>query len=143
MALMMVFFVFVWVWSGVGGFEFPFLATAHFLARKYFGDGPLSLPLCKHVRATYIPTGDRFGGAQFPKFVLWRASIPEICPLAGLNSRILSRNFYSRHVEFLRAPRMNRHKNSGPKGLLWSLSLPTLRSFSPSFHTSTHRQFHW
>ena len=36
---------------------------------------------------------------------------------------------------------MNRNKNSGPKGLLRSLSLPTLRSFSPSLHTSTHKQF--
>jgi len=52
-----------------------------------------------------------------------------------------SRNFYSRHVEFLRAPHMNRNKNSGPKGLLRSLSLPTLRSFSPCLHTSTHKQF--
>ena len=79
---------------------------------------------------------------------IWRGSIPEICPLAQFPKFVLwralnSRNFYSRHVEFLRAPHMNRHKNSGPKGLLRSLSLPTLRSFSPFFHTSTHRQFHW
>ena len=53
--------------------------------------------------------------------------------LAGLNSQ----NFYSRHVEFLHVPHMNRNKNSGPKGLLRSLSLPTLGSFSPSFHTRT------
>jgi hypothetical protein len=63
-------------------------------------------------------TNDRFGGPQFPKFI------------------------HSRHVKFLRAPHMNRHKNLGPKGLLRSFSLPTRRSFSPSFHTSTHKQFH-
>ena len=48
-------FVFVRVWSEVGGFEFPFLATAHFLARKYCWR--------RTVRR------DRFGGPQFPKFI--------------------------------------------------------------------------
>ena len=49
---------------------------------------------------------------------IWRRTVEQETDLAGLNSR----NFYSRHVEFLRAPHMNRNKNSGPKGLLRSLS---------------------
>ena len=54
----------------------------------------------------------------FGEKIFLATAVEQETDLAGLNSL----NFYSRHVEFLRAPHMNRNKNSGPKGLLRSLS---------------------
>ena len=95
--------------------------------------------------------GRRSEALNFPfwrQLIFWRENIvgdgplsPETTDRRQIWRALNSRNFYSRHVEFLRAPQMNRNKNSGPKGLLRSLSLPTLRSFSPSLHTSTLKQF--